>query len=754
MNEKSGAEGREGEFLRRLRATFRVEAQEHLHEISAGLIQLEKTPAAERRQDYIEAIFREAHSLKGAARSVNLTEIESLCQAMESVFAELKASNRQLSQELLDLLHRGVDSLQRAVTAHSGGDDDAIAGMLALARQIESSRHAAPSPPELRGEADSTTPAPPPASAPPPARPDDSPAHPETVRLSVERLDALLLQAEELLVGKLFAVQIAGELSALVADFAARKREWSRNRALHTGHPAAGADPLTDYIEWSSPFVQALEMRLSALARTAAQESRILAGMVDGLLDDMKAALMLPFSTLLAGFPKLVRDLARDQRKEVELVIQGWEIEADRRILEEIKDPLMHLVRNCIDHGLERPEVRQQQDKPPRGRLTIAIGQRNGRRIELRVADDGAGIDTQKVRATAVRLGILSGEAAEKLSDNDALALIYQSGFSTSPLITDVSGRGLGLAIVQEKVARLGGSVEVESVLGQGSAFRLLLPLTLSTFRGLLVRAGGQLFVLPVVHVERVARVTREAITSVGNQETVSFLSGALALVRLSDALGMAAPLPGQEAMESLPIVVLFAGEKRAAFVVDEVLGEQEVLVKPLGPLLLRAPKVAGATVLGTGQVAPVLQPAELLRAASHPGAHPIGAATTPTRQARPVILVAEDSITSRTLLKTILEGAGYAVSTAVDGAEAFSMLRTGRFDLLVSDVDMPRLNGLDLTAKIRDDKQLADLPVVLVTALEAKEDRERGVEVGANAYIVKSSFDQSNLLDAVRRLI
>jgi two-component system chemotaxis sensor kinase CheA len=460
--------------------------------------------------------------------------------------------------------------------------------------------------------------------------------------------------------------------------------------------------------------------------------------------------------------PRLVRDLARDQGKEVELVVSGAELEIDKRILEELKDPLIHLVRNCVDHGIDKPEQRAAAGKPRRGTVTLSFGATVGRRLEVLVADDGAGIDAEQVRAAAMRSGVLSPEQAAKLDPVATRALIFRSGITTSRIITDISGRGLGLAIVREKVERLNGTVAVESVAGRGTSFRLLLPLTLATFRGVLVREGEQLFVLPSVNVERATRALPEEIQTVENRETIRLDGQVLSLVRLRDVLGMSVRAAKPERGGAgdgvpgtpVPCVVLASGDARIAFRVDAVLDELQVLVKGLGRQLSRVRNIAGATILGTGQVVPVLNAADLMKSAVRAPAA-VGAPAPEQAAAKTgSILVAEDSITSRTLIKNILETAGYRVTTAVDGADGLMQLRAGDFDLVVSDVDMPRLSGFELTERIRADKKLADLPVVLVTALESREDRERGIEAGANAYIVKSSFDQSNLLEVVRRLL
>jgi two-component system chemotaxis sensor kinase CheA len=470
----------------------------------------------------------------------------------------------------------------------------------------------------------------------------------------------------------------------------------------------------------------------------------------------MKKTLMLPFSATLQILPKFVRDLSRDQGKEAELVVQGGEIEVDRRILEELRDPLLHLVRNCVDHGIETREQRQRRSKPPRATIALTITRKSEGEIEVLITDDGAGIDTEKVGKAALKLGIVSPDDAASRDQLALLPLVFESGVSTSPIITEISGRGLGLAIVREKVERLGGVTSVETRPGAGTTFRVVVPLTLATLRGVHVRVADHRFVIPTTYVEQVARLKKEEIKTVENRETIRWNGHVVALARLTDVLELPRKKSIDAASDIVPVVLLASANRRIAFLVDEILDEQEVLVKPLGKQLSRVRNVAGATVLGNGKAVPILDVSDLLtsaaKAATAPSVAEMG--SEPLTAERQSILVAEDSITARTLLKNILESAGYGVATAVDGVDAYTLLKTERFDIVVSDVDMPRMSGFDLTAKIRADKALSELPVVLVTALESREHRERGIDVGANAYIVKSSFDQSNLLEVIRKLL
>jgi len=525
-----------------------------------------------------------------------------------------------------------------------------------------------------------------------------------------------------------------------------------RQATLHLGRE--GRTAASELLESEMLYTRALEISLRKLAGAAHQDALSLAVVGDRLLDDTKKALLLPCSFLLGALPTVARDLARDQGKEADLVVSGEDIEVNRRILEELKDPLLHLLRNCIDHGIEKPDVRREMGKPDRGSVTITVKPVEGNRVEFIVADDGSGIDADRVRTAAVSLELIAADQATLLAEAEVNGLIFRSGLSTSPIITDLSGRGLGLAIVREKVEKLGGTITVTSTPGAGTVFRMLVPSSLATFRGVFVEVAGRRFVIPTTSVVRVGRSAPDGIKTVENRQTLTLGERAVSLVRLRDVLEFPGPDRRNDGT-GRPFVLVRVADRQVAFLVDEVQGEQEVMVRSLGQQLTRVRNLAGAAISGSGAAVPILNVVDLVESASAAGAPgPIdtGHDTTPERRAR--LLVAEDSITARTLLKTILEGAGYEVVASVDGLDALTRLKTEPFDLLVSDVDMPRLNGFELTSRIRADKKLVDLPVVLVTALASQKDREYGIEVGANAYIVKNDFDQGNLLEIIQRLL
>ncbi len=728
------------EFLQQLRATFRVEAAEHLQAIATGLVELETAADAAQRQPIVERVFRAAHSLKGAARAVDFRDIETVCQSLESLIADWKRKDVSPDTASLDVAHRALDRMTQAI------EGPASPGRVS-ARTAPAPAHA---------------PEPARASNPEPAAiPTIMAGEQETVRVAVKSLDERLLEAEELLAAKIAAAQRTEDLADLALGFERWRKEWSRvhaeartlRRALDARHAnLPEVHGLVEFFEWNHDWLRALESRVLTLRRSAEEDQLTVEKLVDDLLDNSKKLLMLPLATLGTLLPKIVRDLTRELGKEAALVLQGEEVQIDKRVLEEMKDPLVHLLRNCIDHGIEPPEARRKAGKPARATITLAVSQVNGNQVEIAVGDDGAGIDIARVKVQAVKRGLLSQEAAQSLDDGAARALVFEADLSTSPMITQISGRGLGLAIVREKAEKLGGRVAIDSEPGRGTTIRMTLPQTLATFRGVLVEAARQTFVVPTAQVERVTQFRAADVQTVEGRETLAHNGRALALADLAQVLDLPAAAAPRRA--TTPALILGSGNERIAFAVDAVIDEREVLVKRLAKPLLRVRNIAGATVLGTGEVAPILNVLDLLKSARRAPSTVRGMpAAAPAAVTAKRVLVAEDSITSRMLLKGILESAGFLVKTAVDGLEAFTLLRTEAFDVLVSDVEMPRLNGFDLTARVRSDAQLRELPVVLVTALASREDRERGIEVGANAYLVKSNLDQSDLLEALRRL-
>jgi two-component system chemotaxis sensor kinase CheA len=741
----------EQEFIAKLRATFKVEAEEHLQAISTSLLELEKSPSSV-PPTVVEKAFREVHSLKGAARAVDLSKIEAICQAIESVFASWKKELSTPSPQVMDTLHQALDEIRAALESpNAAGSDEQLIGNLNRL-QIGGS---GPKPQQA-------IPKPAAAAAPAPSsEPDKSPAT-QTVRIPIGKLDRHLFQAEDMLSLKSMAGARAAELRELTGRFEQWQREWAkisvevrsmRQTLEHSNSSANGA--IINFLDWNADYLRSLEHRIRSAAAQTDQDRHAVAKRVDDLMADSKKLIMLPFSTVAEVFPKVVRDLCREQGKEAEIVIRGGEVEIDKRILEELKDALLHVLRNCVDHGVELPEERIRRKKPPRATIQVQIFAVDGDKVEIQISDDGSGINVGGVKESAIQHGILSPQEAQRLGDADALNLVFHSEVSTRTAVTAISGRGLGMAIVRAKAEKLGGRVSLESRQDRGTTLTLVLPLTLATFRGVLVSVADRLFVFPTANLERALRILPAEIRTVENRQVISVQQRLVSVVRLESILDLPPSTAQINPNAPVPVVVVRSGDLRIGIIVDSVLREEEVLVKPLRKPLVRVRNIAGATALGSGKTALVLNVTDLMESAKSHGAAPAVetiAKTTPKPSRR--VLVVEDSITSRMLLKGILESAGFDVRTAVDGLDALAALREDTFDLVVSDVEMPRMTGLDLAQRIRADRRLADLPLILVTALEAREERERGLTAGASAYLAKSSFDQSNLLEAIQRLI
>lgn len=783
------------EFLRELLADFMIEAAEHQQAIISGLLELEKNPDEKDRQIIVETTFREMHSLKGAARAVNIIEIERLCQGLESVLSLLKQKSISISKYFFDTMHRAMDLLNQYITDIAEKkktiSNDQLVNTLkdvqslcvgtitpikkttlqattlndkpenisaensssSITSAVSTTTESTKSVEDKIGSDD---------FSPPTGKAMavvnkvvepvdiDSPYYTkketkivrqemsgskETVRIYVTKLSDLLNQAEELITAKNMFGHDLKELKGMGIQY----------------NKVKGKQILSDDVS------HLICEDLSILAKNMDQHYRIMARTVDDLLFSIKHTLLLPFSTILDLFPKLIRDLARDTQKEVLFTVTGAEMEIDRRILEKIKDPIIHLLRNCIDHGIELPEERLKKKKPQSGEINLSIEKINDREITLEISDDGIGIQKEKVIESSIKLGIISSEKAEKLTDSEIFNLIFSSGLSTSPFITDLSGHGLGLAIVSESITQLGGSIIVDPEYTNGTKFIITLPITLQIFRGILVKIGENQFIITMNSIEKAIRIKVSDIKTIENRDTILYNGENIGLVWLEQVLNLSTKKPRIDRHNYLSALVLASGQQRIAFVVDAILDEHEGIIKSLGSQLINIRNVSGATLLGNGKVVPVLNAIQLIDEANSDLSQ--GHLLSNIEPEEPIaekqrVLIADDSITSRSLLRNIVESAGFIVTTAVDGFEAYKLLQEEVFDLVVSDVEMPRLNGFELTVKIRNDEKISELPIVLVTALEQPSDKQRGMESGANAYIVKSNFEQSNLIDAINRLI
>ena len=761
----------DSDALKSIMVTFTAEAEEHLLAISEGLTGLRRMPPSGARAELVERIYRDTHSLKGAARSVGLAAIEAICQVLEDIFGAVKNSELPVSDGLSAAVQTALEEVRCLTEGRKtlAANSWQIVAALKAAVDLQQATAIPLSEPDtpISGPPSPQTGAARSAPAVETSEPDTTSHDPltDTVRVPVARLEALLRLVEELLRIKLMSAQRSAETVTLLEMHGAWSNRWNRvvsatassGRGLDTSGTAVDPEPapgpegcLADAGRELSAFHSALK----GFSTRIDADRRWTSSILDHLLSSAKEVLMLQFSVMGQMLTRMATELSRAEYKQVALAVHGTHIQIEKRILDEMKDPLIHLIRNCVGHGIESAEARRRSGKPECGAITISLSQQDGNKVEICVEDDGAGIDCTKVKASAIKSGLLDAAEAGNLDDGEVLPLIFNSGVSTSPIITSLSGRGLGLAIVSEKVEKLGGRITVDSTPGQGTRIRLLLPATLATFHGTLVRAGDRSFVIPTASVAKAIKFPADQIDSVENRETIAFAGRSISFVKLADVLGIPVRQTGKHKGQVTALVVHSAG-RHLGLGVSEVLGEQEILVRSLGPQLASVTNSSGAAMLGSGVLVPILNVADLMSSASASEAAPCTTDQAPDASGDiKSLLVVEDSITSRVLLKSILQAAGYEVTTAVDGVDAFTTMRTMHFDLVVSDVEMPRMNGFGLTTRIRQDPAFKEIPVVLVTARESCEDKERGIECGANAYIVKSSFDQTNLLSVIEGLL
>ncbi len=695
-----------------LRQQYRAESAEHLQRIEQGLISLERDPS---QKDVLEALLRDVHSLKGDARMLGLSPIEELAHAGEERLRPAYRDKRQLDIQELKRLYQWLDAL-RALTEEASGGPPADVDIEAQQKRLESGG------PEREPE----------PVRPRETAPDVEDYRIETIRVSTVRLDSLLVDAGELAVTRsrlLHRLQELQETVAYLDEWGAGRRRGRGERAVNLGQ------------------VQADIERVYALLN---EDLARLTAVTDQIAGDAQNLRLLPFSSLFQLFVRNVRDLAESEKKAIELVIEGGKTLADKRILEELKDPLIHLVRNAVHHGIETPKARESAGKPAQGQITLRAERRESGLV-VEVEDDGVGLDLQRLKKEAVERRMISSENAASLTPSQNRALIFLPGLSTEHYITNIAGRGVGMDVVREKVEQLKGSVEVESHAGHGARFRLRLPLTIISSHVLLVRLGKNLFAIPTDFVQTNLLLEPASVSMTGGRPTLVWRGEIVKLSRLDEILELSGPESGLPA-DVYYCVILRWGEEYLGLLVDAVVDEQEVIIKPAGALLKRVRNVAGTSILGTGDICMVLNPQDLFASAGRALPTPGLMAERESKRSR--ILLVEDSLITRTQEARILESAGYEVVTAVDGLDALRKLGERGVDGVVTDILMPNMDGLTLTRKLREGEKTAELPVVLVTTLASEEDRRRGLEVGADAYIIKSLFEQEALLATLRRLI
>lgn len=727
---------------------FKVELENYTKLLEAGLVEVEQEQTPEK----IEPLMRAAHSIKGAARLVGLDAVVGLAHAMEDVLSAAQRGALTLSGDHVDVLLQGNDAFTRLSTVDAAAMpewlDAEAATLKTLAETVRSTLSGGQTPP-------------PGAAAPSPpadARKQDAPKakgekeEKGVVRVIPESLNRLMGYAGECLVQAKSTKPLSTSLlkmkegqmeiiSALEAIFNSRRnRSFPREIRERFGECLTRLDQVRDAL-----VTQIVDFELF---------SRNLEHLADKLYGEVVAIRMRPFSDGTAGFPRMVRDMARNMDKKVSFRIVGESTKVDRDILEKLEAPLTHLLRNAVDHGIEPSGERVAAGKTAEASIVLEARHSSGM-LNVRVSDDGRGIDIEKLRRKVLEKGHASAEMAAGFTEPELLDFLFLPGFSTATKVTEVSGRGVGLDVVMSMVEEVGGSVRVETKQGAGTSFYMILPLTLSVLRVLLVEIGGEPYAVPLTRIDHIVECDTGALKILEDKQFYTYENENVGIVDARQVLQL------QSSDGSRPnacIVIVSDRLNRYGLVVDRFLGQRELVVIPLDIRLGKIPNIGAGAVLEDGSPVLILDVDDLVRSVdnllTHGRLYKVGERKRAGRTLKKRVLVVDDSLTVREVERRLLENSGYDVSVAVDGMDGWNSVLLNRFDLIISDIDMPRMNGIEFIRKIRSDPNVRETPVIIVSYKDREEDRLRGLEAGANYYLTKSSFQDEGLTNAVRDLI
>ena len=741
---------------------FSLEAEAQTQVLSAGLLALERNPT---QADHLESCMRAAHSLKGAARIVGVDSGVSVAHVMEDCLVSAQEGRLLLRPEHIDALLQGTDLLMRIATPASAPQPADIEAYVALMGQLLDPSAApipvtAPVMAELQLQAPSPVePAPSmealvETSEPVPRKDRRTAEGGERVlRVTAERLNSLLDLSSKSLVE-------TQRLKPHLATLQRLKRMQNNGlRALENlnvhlkGHALSleALEALEDARRLLSESQQLLAEKNAELDEFAWQASQ----RAQVLYDTALACRMRPFADVLSGQARMVRDLGRSLGKQVRLEIEGEKTQVDRDVLEKLEAPLTHLLRNAVDHGIETPEQRLLKGKPEEGLIRLRASHQAGLLV-LELSDDGNGVDLENVRRSIVARQLSPAETAAQLSEEELLTFLFLPGFSLRDTVTEVSGRGVGLDAVQHMVRQLRGAVELEQTAGEGSRFHLEVPLTLSVVRSLVVEVGEEAYAFPLAHIERMCDLERDDIVQVEGRQHFWHEGRHVGLVAASQLLNRPA---SQNSSETLKVVVIREREAIYGVAVERFVGERTLVVLPLDERLGKIQDISAGALLDDGSVVLIVDVEDMLRSVDkllNTGRlERIARHGNQTAEAaRKRVLVVDDSLTVRELQRKLLLNRGYDVAVAVDGMDGWNALRSENFDLLITDIDMPRMDGIELVTLLRRDNRLQSMPVMVVSYKDREEDRRRGLDAGADYYLAKASFHDDALLDAVVELI
>lgn len=717
---------------------FTQEAKELIQQLNEGLIQLEHTP---QNHESIKRILRASHTLKGSSKILRFHHLNQLSHKMEDLLIGVQDGQIPLHEDILELLFKSTDLLSQCVEAILRGTEERI-DITEICHLLEYAAHGENISPMLSQSSPEVL------SAAPGSHQKDQKglAIEETIRVGVDKLDNAIR-----LIGEIAVSHRKSEHSLLILKEIQRV---VRTHVKQLQEVFQGAHEVKIRNETKTILLTSSLQLLQGIEKAFKENQDEFAFMdlvTSELYDDVLKMRMLPLSVVFDTFPRAVRDLAKYFQKDIELHIMGEDTILDKKIIEKLDGPLIHILRNCIDHGIEHPKERIAQGKPATGRIGIRAFHKSGH-IKIEVTDDGRGLQLEQLKQKAIQRGILSEEHARTLSETELINLVFLPRLSTSEIITDISGRGVGMDIVKVNIDMLKGSVTLKSSPGQGTSCILTLPMTLTTLRSLIISTHNTLFAVPINAIEETIQISAHEYIRIIGRNAIRLRNQIIYVVELADVLGL--KKGHSRTQERNFILIARTNGKRIGFLVDEILDEQNIVVKQLPVHMQHAKAITGATISSHNRIILILHIPEILELVKQITVELQEPEYQNAEGGSPRILVVDDSVNTGEIEKRILEAYGYQVDLALDGVEALERLENIVYDLIVTDIEMPRMDGFTLTGYLRNMPKYANIPIVIVTSLEREADKRRGLEVGANAYITKGNFEQRNLIETVKSLI
>jgi chemotaxis protein histidine kinase CheA len=717
-------------------------------------------------EDDLATLLRALHTLKGSSRMLEFKRIETLSHALESVFIAVREQRIGLTDNAMRLILAALDSLRTGFAAIQTTKDDTIdiqvlekelaalsvneeftvpaspqgktaAEVLDTLESVEEAEEVeeveeAEELEELAGEADEVKPPPPAKQV---GKRDEVKA--ESIRIPLEKIDGIIKKTASLQSLEIAAKTIAMEVAALNDMVKTYSRQLKADHSI---------DPV-----YAINFrkMERLNGKITNALRNYAVD---VGNGTKSAYDNVISLRMLPISTILDAYPRFVYEMAEEMGKKVHLVIEGKENEIDKNVIETMSDVFLHMIRNSIDHGIESPHDRAAAGKDVTGKVTISCSRESGN-MKILIADDGKGIDHERIRKKAIDLGFVTEAAAASLSRDDLTSFIFQSGFSTSQAVSNISGRGVGMDAVRSNIERLKGSITVESEFGKGTAFTILVPLSIAVMMGFPIACGDIKFIIPANFVDTILMVNKEDIITVVDRPEIRYGDRIIKLYYLSQILRINKSTQELE-REALFVVIIHAYDDIIALAVDNINSMRSVILKNLPSFIESMPAFTGIVLSEDYQMIPALHMPTIIKMAKRIKIIDMKKRNIEFEKQRKSILVVDDSLPTREIESEILLAEGYKVDTAADGAEALTAAKTSRYDLICTDLNMPLMDGFTLTENIRKNEELSRIPIIVISSRDSDEDQKRAAMLGASRYIIKNSFNNHNLLEAVRELI